>query len=459
MHDRDVLCEAIAAFSTILDAPSFDPEMPLPPLLAQRRPLTLTALTSIASMSDSKIDTSEAVAYVVIQHNWPQILNWMKYFCHEVTTAVSKPDSFDSVIRMISSVISKVGHDKVLFERAVLEDSLLNLIIRAWLKSNDSPSLDTAHRYMLLGSLCKALGTLDGERQISDVREMILREAKGDAGVVTKRLTRQLKNPAKGCKENHLAVFYTVGIIDCLAIEDRARLSPSAFMDNFLKDDLVVIVTQLLVFFSQDIARPRQRRIIPVDSCSSPVQYCLQVLGCCGRSRNGPHWVAVMMKNGFLRAIAGLVAFPQHMRSGKGSVIDLLLDRDIPQHFCHRFVVLAAIKAIKEVTENGSARNFESSCIKDSWRNFESILLDRTVFNAIYERDFAEGDILQCLYCHKNKRETQLFKCAGCKTTVYCSKECQTASWKTGDHKVQCKLLHDAWYKARRPILVYFSAF
>lgn len=231
---------------------------------------------------------------------------------------------------------------------------------------------------------------------ISAAHEMILNEANGDASILTKRLTRQLKNPAKASKECYQAVLFTIEITFCLAIKDWQRLLPSSFMDNFLKDDLVLLVTQFLVFLSEDVDRPWTQRVIREESCLISVEHCLEILCCCTQSRNGPHWVAVMMKNGFLWAIAGLAVFPQHMKSGKGSIIEELLDRYIPRLFCHRFVVLSAIKAIKEVTENGSAETLGSSCIQKPWRNFESILLDRTIFNGIYERDFAERDVLQC---------------------------------------------------------------
>ncbi len=52
--------------------------------------------------------------------------------------------------------------------------------------------------------------------------------------------------------------------------------------------------------------------------------------------------------------------------------------------------------------------------------------------------------------CKKEKQETSLFKCAGCKITVYCSKECQKSSWKTGGHRSDClqvqKSEHSAYF-------------
>lgn len=141
----DLLAEAIAPFCTILDVPSFDPEMPLPSSLTQCRPHAFTALASIASIPDLNVVDPEAAVHGVIQRSWPQILNWMKYFYQEFTTASPKPDAYDRVIRMIAAVISKVERNKAFFKRAVLNDNLFNLIIRVWLKSGDSPWMDAVH--------------------------------------------------------------------------------------------------------------------------------------------------------------------------------------------------------------------------------------------------------------------------------------------------------------------------
>ncbi len=52
------------------------------------------------------------------------------------------------------------------------------------------------------------------------------------------------------------------------------------------------------------------------------------------------------------------------------------------------------------------------------------------------------------LKCEKKEQETLLFKCAGCKTAMYCSRECQTSSWKTGEHRLKCKEWQELWFRA-----------
>lgn len=385
-------------FCKFLDVPPFNPDKPLSPSLTQRRALALVALVSIARIADAVVVDPHATVHGVIQLNWPTILNWMKYFYYEVTTEASKSYLLVSVFTVISLVVMKVARNTHLFEQAVLKDNLLNLIIKVWLKTDDSPLYDIAHHYRVTTYSFEAFSILSeqDERLAADARDMILREASGDAGAMTKRLTRQLKNPAKASKECYQLVLFTAGFIAHLAIADRLQVLPSAFMDSFLKDDLVQLMTQLLSFLSEDLARPCERQAFPEVSCSFLIRQCMLTLQCCVRARNGPHWTAVMLNGGLLRSIAGLVSFPQHRETFQGSVLEMMLTQEIPRSFCHRFVVTAAIKAVKEITEDGSAKKLESSYAKEAWANFEAVILDRTVFNAIYERDFAGQDILQC---------------------------------------------------------------
>ncbi len=373
--------EAITMFCTFLDVPSFNSERPLSSSLTERRALALAALASIGNISEAVLADSQATVHGVLQRNWPKILNWMKYFFYEVTTGSSKSDLFATVIAIVSAITMRIARNRPLFESAVLRDILLDLIVKDWLKTDDTPSgpFDAAHRYRVLAYFYGGLAIIDeqDERRTGEAREMILLETSGDAGVVTKRLMRQLKNLAKASKDCYQLVLYAVGITVYFAIADRKQGSPSAFMDDFLKNDVVQLTTQVLDFLSEDLAQPRQCQVFPEDTYPMLIPHCIRILGCCVHSRNGPHWATVMLKNGFLRAIAGLVTFPLHLETCQGSLLEVMLDQDIPQYLCHRLVVTAAIRATKDITEDGSVKKLSSSHVKEAWSNFETILSEQ----------------------------------------------------------------------------------
>ncbi len=59
-------------------------------------------------------------------------------------------------------------------------------------------------------------------------------------------------------------------------------------------------------------------------------------------------------------------------------------------------VVTSAMKAVKDITINGEVAILEASTIKESWETFTNILLERTVINTVYERDFIKLDVVKC---------------------------------------------------------------
>ncbi len=88
----------------------------------------------------------------------------------------------------------------------------------------------------------------------------------------------------------------------------------------------------------------------------------------------------VMLKLGFVHTITGLVMFPQYLGINCVTALTEILGRDLPRYFCHRFVVVAAINAIKDITIDGLSENLHSSPLKEAWEMFETVLMDRTVF-------------------------------------------------------------------------------
>lgn len=391
------------------------------------------------------------------------------------------------VFVVLNSLVVRIRcHCRVLYESALLNDGLLELIVKVWLRAEDRDSSSPfvsihpiynacwlAHFRDGIGAV-DSLGKLDLER-LDDVRQMILREATGDAGLVAKRLLRQLKNPAKTDEKSMRFLDDALIVAYCLAVKDRAKVDSehTEFMDIFLKNGIVPLTMELLSIVVKDIARPRRHRVLALaeGAYENLIQTSVLILRNCEQSINGMHWAMVMLKLGFVHTITGLVMFPQYLGINCVTALTEILGRDLPRYFCHRFVVVAAINAIKEITIDGLSENLHSSPLKEAWEMFETVLMDRTVFNAVYERDFAEKDVALCFnvspfacsfvirvfaehgnisQCKKSKRQYTLFKCASCKTAVYCSKDCQTIAWKKGGHRKLCKSLQDPCYGESR---------
>lgn len=148
---------------------------------------------------------------------------------------------------------------------------------------------------------------------------------------------------------------------------------------------------------------PRTRRLY--SSCSA----CM-----CSRggihSRNGPHWAALLLETGFLRFVARVQAFPHCLRDLRAEAFTMMLSDEFPQYFGHRFVVTSAVKAARELVRNGDDTNMEVDDMRHAWSTFTNVLLEQTVINTVYERDFAENDLKKC----ENVRlPAYLFFCIG----------------------------------------------
>ncbi|KAF7364072.1 MYND-type domain-containing protein [Mycena sanguinolenta] len=103
------------------------------------------------------------------------------------------------------------------------------------------------------------------------------------------------------------------------------------------------------------------------------------------------------------------------------------------------YPVLAAIEhALPSLQQFISASVFYSSAAFPDWREFFSIALDRLDI----KRKFDLGEYIACkgcdnLECGQILKKTDFKRCAGCKHTHYCSKECQINDWRTG-HRASC---------------------
>lgn len=310
----------------------------------------------------------------------------------------------DSIIQKISRPLSC----KDLYENSIFHGGLLDLLIKVWLKTEDGDSLSTVPSFHAGYNTCwlphvnSALGVVysddDDSNRMDHVREMLFREEGGDARLVTKRLLHQLKHPAKADKERARLMESSLTTIFYISVKSTSVLvnEQTDFMDIFLKHNIVPLTMQVLSFVVDDMARPRSLQVVDENSFTVLVQTSLIVLQGCEQSINGMHWAMVMLKLGFLRVAASLVAPPTYLGPNSLTALHLILTRDIPEYLCQRFVLIPAIKAVKDLTFEGLTKNFESSDLKESWTIFENVLLERTVFNAIYERDFAEEDIDQC---------------------------------------------------------------
>ncbi len=337
--------------------------------------------------------------------------NWLQHFHHELSTSQlpKSPSYTKDLLRTIATtalpgIISNLSYREDVFIRLTLNgDNVLNLLVKLWFMPEvflPNPHLLAGHRYHCYGLLHKSLAILtihdpSGNRLAQAVQN-ILREAQGDTGVVAKKLLQQLRNPAKASTETFKHCSFSLKISYYLVYERIGDDVTGKLMENLLKGDLVQLTAQLLSFVSEDLANTPERRVPSAGSSSDIIEYSLRLLLRSMQTRSGPHWLTVLFKLGFLRSVSRIMSLNRCLTGASSEILTIIIGTIIPTYFCHRFVVVSAIKAVKEIMVNGDVTKLEASALQDSWMNFTNILLERAVINTVYERDWISKDVRKC---------------------------------------------------------------
>ncbi len=224
---------------------------------------------------------------------------------------------------------------------------------------------------------------------------MILHEAQGDVGIVTKSILRQLQNPEKACTEHIQLVAVALDIIVRLVEDGSGDDTRDKFMNSFLKDDLIPLTMNLLSFVTEHHMNTRGNHMLREDNSCVVLGMGLRLLQLGIHSQNGPHWADLLFKHGFLRTLACLPPFFLRF-SGSHILILKVMLHIISLYLSHRFVIASAVKAVNEITVSGDIAKLEASAMREPWMAFTNLLLERTALKAAYERDLAVTDGRQC---------------------------------------------------------------
>ncbi|KLO11130.1 hypothetical protein SCHPADRAFT_486877 [Schizopora paradoxa] len=451
------ISEAVEILCKHLEGPVFDPSKVLDSSFAERRRITSVALDGIGRLGNSNsISPSQfkLEAQPVIHQNWPRILNWIRYFCFEATDGGLLSDERDIFrsLSMLTRVLTVVRRDdQELFERALLKDEgFFMILLKLWWKSDKDD--DTAHSPPCTAFylVCRSVEELASQPRHEvfpmstasstqmAMQEIVLRVASDDAPGVARRVLGYITNPAHQDKAKYSYICYAFSFIQFIT-SDR---TDSRLLNTFLRKKIGLHAMRELESMLLDGNRRE-----PIHSESIRKLIILTCPNLMVRSIMTPgalHWTTILLENGFLQCVANLAEcayFVNH--PGRKKLLTAAVHY-IPQLLVHRGFVLSAVKAVKKAIEDGSAERIESSFLGDVYKKFARILLERAVFNAIYERSCADHFFEQrrCANCGSIEEflDAELKKCAGCLIAVYCSRDCQREAWKRG-HRRECESL------------------
>ncbi|KLO08506.1 hypothetical protein SCHPADRAFT_1000917 [Schizopora paradoxa] len=147
------------------------------------------------------------------------------------------------------------------------------------------------------------------------------------------------------------------------------------------------------------------------------------------------------VESGMLKVLAESVAFASCncLRKKDKDHMASLLKSFLAKHLVLDSVLDVIVSAMAEMRAETLAQ-LKRSPFAEGWGALRAATLERAVFKIMLENETREqGRVGTCDFCWRSSPDLNLKKCAGCKTTVYCSTECQRLDWKEYGHKNDCK--------------------
>jgi len=201
-------------------------------------------------------------------------------------------------------------------------------------------------------------------------------------------------------------------------------------------------------------------------------------------SSDGFSWVSNALSAGLLNAWVGAVKYMKYVDPEDADMVLSLLRDRLPRYLVYRSVVLNVKSAVGRLREakpgaKNSTKAYSGKADWDIgrrkgegddlgmvqwslearkvWRTFEKLAMERYLISV--QMKAMKGMAVTCdnvkvsfkpfmggwtplnrLQCQKVDVKNNFMKCSGCYNTLYCSRECQVAAWKEGEHKKVCKL-------------------
>ncbi|KAJ7159264.1 hypothetical protein C8R43DRAFT_1105418 [Mycena crocata] len=132
--------------------------------------------------------------------------------------------------------------------------------------------------------------------------------------------------------------------------------------------------------------------------------------------------------------------------------LQIFVRSTLPGALIYRHVVSAlACEVSKMVCPSGN-KGFVKSSLYVDWQAFVALLQERVVLlNDLKSPHFLVTNACDGPRCGIVKPASEFKCCSGCKLHYYCSQTCQTAAWRSGDHRLICKTLRDE-YNPHEPV-------
>ncbi|KLO12925.1 hypothetical protein SCHPADRAFT_904661 [Schizopora paradoxa] len=403
-------------------------------------------LMGLASLDVAFYKARKALSQKVVAC-WPMVWEWIEQAGHDILIG----DSFDW------HHLETIEHGLKAFsaQRQVMEEEvILQLATRIWLYRNDNSSF-SRH----LGRPAFAVISLDAIRSSAQSKApiRILDRVYGKAislgwsaeSIVDMTISRLQNIPKLSAEDEHTLYKTFDGISHSLK---AIIIVPSGSQDNahlnFLRAGgirrMLNLLENIVSFLGSTPPDPLALK------AASALSIGLWVIAYLVRCASGISLIRSALKHGLLgvlqSAMPRLSILKRALHSGH-EAIHFLLSKVLPSTFVFRSVVITAHQYLRKWFDAcggiccgcGLPKSLADCEMSDIWEAFFYMLRHQVSANRFFRKCLKEQAVC-CAHpiCGTSGIRSAFRKCAGCKTALFCSTDCQRPAWVDHGHRIEC---------------------
>ncbi|THH07736.1 hypothetical protein EW145_g3183 [Phellinidium pouzarii] len=391
------------------------------------RQQSIALIIGIGGMCDQLRKPGTMPLITCLRQSWEKLLAWVRYLYEDHLLLPENTDSgydtddgditvhigmSDAVRHVCLFLWSTVGFDRF-FSRIPehTKPSAFALVARLWL-------LESWERVPGLNFVAARLlhdCTHDADRQHGLMSDCLVSAAGGDVSRVLDALFRRLR------LEEPIPVPTFNAIVNMMSFVDHPLIQ--LFLQHPRWVSRVSRAAARLIRYSKE---PGDVRVIVVN-----------YLGVFMRQRLSIPQILQALKTGLLQAIVDGGQIIPKLSEGLNVNILETVKEDLSLGLVFHSVLSVSLKAMRKIRPDEIQEKITRGLLKKEWDAFSEILVERAVLKKLYRIGLLRGNRLKCEECSKKFRRYDMKRCEGCMLYLYCSKECQKRSWKSG-HRHQC---------------------
>ncbi|KDQ59166.1 hypothetical protein JAAARDRAFT_68695 [Jaapia argillacea MUCL 33604] len=387
--------------------------------------LSLLGLGHIASLPSEQVSALGDR----IMEAWPGIFEWcFSLYPPSVSPpSVVRDEKRDSATRAISFCWFSIAQNPRVRESMRSTPGAIELATRLWVRE-DTMKLPSEVMFPVPSALLDVLLIPQQSKMLSQ----IVQASEASPSHIAKLAVARLTAASTATPVDLYGIKYHTNLIFGLTCNPDHPLQGALF-----KAKVIIATTKSLVAATKDVDNKDPLIAFSMVRLCTYLKTFLEVT-------DGFRFVSQSLNAGLLVGLAYCGTRLSDVTTEERDVITSLISSVVSRYLVYHSVIRAAKTSMHTVKTDHLilyAKVFDS-VLRQAWESFQALLDDRVENSDDF--DESEKPDHGCANAECSGRSVpreSLMKCAGCQSVLYCSKTCQIADWKRGDHKSVCKAL------------------